>query len=543
MDAERIAHEPWLAVYDEQPSEAQRSRQADLRARPGYRLHERCFVAEDAHVVADRFGLGDGSFVAAGCLIRGDVTVGEHCSLNSGATTIGKVTIGDFVRIASYAVLVGENHVFTDPEVPIAWQGLTTEGVVIEDDVWIGAHATVVDGVTVGAHSVVAAGAVVTRDVEPWSVVAGVPARKLRDRRQPEATGRGAQPLTRFDATVAEQWPDVLARCRARHEGVDTYVDTVDAEWGPRALNDAIEIAGAFGEVPPVADRAELVARIQALQDRETGLFIDPRLGPPDDPLTPSHREWDMYGIISCGYALEVLGAGPAHPIHAVEACDATRLEGLLDGLDWEWLAWGSGSWIDAFGTAIHLNRRHHGSTRTHPVLWGWLATHVRRTSGMWGDHLDPAGEWDLRWLMAVNGYYRMTRGTYAQFGVPLPHPERALDTVLAHGGDWGWFEDRERNACNVLDVIHPLWLLSHQTDHRRGEVRDVAARILLSALDDWVDGEGVAWDVHQDRPGLQGTEMWLSITHLACAVLDEADGLSWTPRGVHRLPPAGDLA
>src|SRR5690606_27361698 len=152
--------------------------------------------------------------------------------------------------------------------------------------------------------------------------------------------------------------------------------------------------------------------------------------------------------------------------------------EGLLDGLDWQWLAWGSGSWIDAFGTAVHLNRRHHGSTRTHPVLWGWLATHVRRASGLWGDHLDPAGEWDLRWLMAVNGYYRMTRGTYAQFGVPLPHPERALDTVLAHGDDWEWFEERERNACNVLDVIHPLWLLSGQTDHRRGEVRDAAARI-----------------------------------------------------------------
>ena len=53
-------------------------------------------------------------------------------------------------------------------------------------------------------------------------------------------------------------------------------------------------------------------------------------------------------------------------------------------------------------------------------------------------------------------GYYRMTRGTYAQLGVPLPHPEAAVDTVLAHARRWDWFRDEERNA-GVRTIAAPV--------------------------------------------------------------------------------------
>ena len=538
-----MGYEPWLVIFDEASPE-RLARLAEHGERDGYELHPRSFVAADAHVVAERLSIGEGSFIAAGCLVRGIVTIGSHCSLNAGAVTVGRVTIGDLVRIASYAVLVGENHVFEDPASPIAAQGLTSKGVVIEDDVWIGANVTIVDGVTVGAHSVVAAGAVVTRDVAAWSVMAGVPARLIKRRRRdggPAGPVRG-EALSAFDRMVADQWPAVLERCQVRHEGQDSYVDEPGGEWGPRPLNDAVELAGSFGELPPVSTREELICRIQAAQDPVTGLFIDPQVGPPADPLRFTDHEWDMYGLLSCGYALEVLGAGPLHPVHAIEACTSPQLEGLLDSLDWEYMAWGSGAWVDGYGTGAYLNRRHHGSTNTHPMLWGWLSTHIHRPSGLWGTYLEPVGEWDPRWLMAVNGYYRLTRGTYAQFGVAVPHPEAAVDTLLAHCRDYGWFTREERNACNVLDVIHPLWMLSRQTDYRRDDIRDGAASILGAATRDWVDGQGVPWHVGHDQPGLQGTEMWLSIVYLAADLLDESAGLSWSPRGVHRLEPATTL-
>ncbi len=93
-----------------------------------------------------------------------------------------------------------------------------------------------------------------------------------------------------------------------------------------------------------------------------------------------------------------------------------------------------------------------------------------------------------------------------------------------------------DRTRCRML------WLLDRQCGHRRSEVRDVSARILVASLDGWVDGAGVPWEVGRDQPGLQGTEMWLSITYLAADLLGESDGLSWRPQGVHRLDPANHL-
>lgn len=575
-DRRRRDVEPWLVAYTplEERQPVERDRVTELAARPGYELDPTCVIATDALVVASTLRVGAHSTIASGCVIRGDVRIGAHSSLNAGATTIGRVTIGDWVRIAGTAVLVGENHVFDDPDTPIFVQGLRSEGIVVGDDTWIGAHVTILDGVHIGPHSVVAAGAVVTRDVPAWSVVAGVPARVVRDRRHGAGRPRvGRDELARFAERVADQWPDVLERCRTVEPGgADGYVDAPGRPSSPRALNDAVEIAAAFGAVPPGAGRDELVARIQDHQDPVTGMFVDPRhppawwetvrRGEPVDPamvLAPSDHEWDHYGILSCGYALEALGAAPRHPVRVLEQIEPGALEGLLDRLDWGWLAWPSGAWVDAVGTALMLNRRHHRSTATLPVLWGWLATHVDPRSGMWGAWLAPTGDLEVGWLMAVNGYYRLVRGTYAQFGLEVPRAERAIDTVLAHSRQHDWFSlagpaGRHRGdgaagsllgrtACNVLDVVHPLWLLSRQCPgYRRDEIRDATARVLTEAIADWVDGEGFPWHVGRDHPGLQGTEMWLAVVYLAADVLGASDGLPWRPRGVHRLEPADHL-
>ncbi len=548
----RLEHEPWWARYIDDPSEARAALHAELDGRPGYNVDASSFIAHGAHVVASTFTIGARSTIASGCSIRGEIVIGDDSALNPGVVTIGRVTIGDAARIASYAVLVGENHEFGDLDARIMDQRLTSLGIVIDDDVWIGANVTVVDGVHIGAHSVIAAGAVVTHDVAPYSVMGGVPARLIRDRRIPRPrpnpkprSGPGSTGgLARFDAIVSATWSDVLERCRVTRDTEQGYVDTPGGDpESPRPLNDAIEIAAMFGAVPPIAPREQLIARIRATQDPTTGAFVDRRVGPVSDPLTPSPREWDMYGYLSSGYALEVLGSGPEHLIRIVEDCTTEQLTGLLDGLDQDYLAWPSGSWVDGFGTALYLNRVHHGSRNTAPALWDWLSERQHRTSGMWGRHLEPVGQHDLRWLMAVNGFYRLARGTYAQFGVDVPNPEASIDTVLAHGRQWDWFATNERNACNLLDVVHPLWLLGRQTEYRRDDIRDVIAALLNAILMDWVAGQGFAWQIGRDSPGLQGTEMFLSVVFIAADILGESEGLSFVPRGVHRLAPATDLA
>jgi acetyltransferase-like isoleucine patch superfamily enzyme len=110
------------------------------------------------------------------------IVIGRH-SLIGEYTVIrgqGGVTIGDRVYTSPFCQIIAVNHVFTDPARPFVQQGITAEGIIIEDDVWIGSGAIITDGVRVGRGAVVAAGAVVTADVPPHTVVGGVPARLIK---------------------------------------------------------------------------------------------------------------------------------------------------------------------------------------------------------------------------------------------------------------------------------------------------------------------------------------------------------------------------
>ena len=126
-----------------------------------------------------KFKLGDYSVIESFACINnavGDVIIGDHTRVGLHNTIIGPVTIGCHVNLAQGITVSALNHNFADSEKRIDEQGVSTSPVVVEDDVWIGANAVVLPGVRVGTHSVVAAGAIVTKDVPPHSIVAGVPA-------------------------------------------------------------------------------------------------------------------------------------------------------------------------------------------------------------------------------------------------------------------------------------------------------------------------------------------------------------------------------
>ena len=90
----------------------------------------------------------------------------------------GSVTIGSYVMMGPECVLLSHNHRFDRLDIPMCQQGFSEEQPIhIGNDVWIGTRAIILPGVTVGDHSVVGAGAVVTKDVPPYAIVAGVPAR------------------------------------------------------------------------------------------------------------------------------------------------------------------------------------------------------------------------------------------------------------------------------------------------------------------------------------------------------------------------------
>lgn len=129
------------------------------------------------------FSLGDYSVIESFACINnavGDVIIGDHTRIGLHNTIIGPVEIGSHVNLAQGITVTALNHNFSDTNKRIDEQGVSTNPVTIEDDVWVGANAVILPGVTIGEHCVVAAGAIVTKDVPPHSLVAGVPAKVIK---------------------------------------------------------------------------------------------------------------------------------------------------------------------------------------------------------------------------------------------------------------------------------------------------------------------------------------------------------------------------
>ena len=112
----------------------------------------------------------------AGIKMGKDCLIGEYSVIRGQ----GGVHLGDRVYTSPFTQILAVNHIFHDPNRPFIEQGITAQGIVIEDDVWLGAGAIITDGVKIGKGAVVAAGAVVTEDVPDNTVVAGVPAKQIK---------------------------------------------------------------------------------------------------------------------------------------------------------------------------------------------------------------------------------------------------------------------------------------------------------------------------------------------------------------------------
>jgi acetyltransferase-like isoleucine patch superfamily enzyme len=137
-----------------------------------------------AIVIGDDFGCGRFCVLTAGG--GGAITVGHRVNLNSNvslnAAVRGRIELSDDIIIGPNTVLRASDHVTTDRERPIRTQGHTGGVITVGRDVWLGANVTVAGGVRVGQGAVVAAGAVVVADVEPYTIVGGVPARFIKKR-------------------------------------------------------------------------------------------------------------------------------------------------------------------------------------------------------------------------------------------------------------------------------------------------------------------------------------------------------------------------
>jgi acetyltransferase-like isoleucine patch superfamily enzyme len=135
-----------------------------------------------------RLEIGPNSLLEPGVWLTapGDarIRIGEGTFLNLGVMVAAteRVEIGSHTMLANGCFVTDGNHRFDDPDKPVTWQGFTTKGPTrIGDNVWLGANVVVTSGVTIGDRAVVGANSVVTRDVPPYTIAAGVPAKIVRE--------------------------------------------------------------------------------------------------------------------------------------------------------------------------------------------------------------------------------------------------------------------------------------------------------------------------------------------------------------------------
>lgn len=134
-------------------------------------------------IPSKRLTLGRRAIIEDYALINngmGDIVIGDYSMILSRAKVVGPVVIGQRVIVSSGSHITGLTHNYEDITQPIQTQGVTTNLTTIEDDVWIGGNSAINQGVTIGRHSVIGTGSVVTRDIPPYSVAVGNPARVIK---------------------------------------------------------------------------------------------------------------------------------------------------------------------------------------------------------------------------------------------------------------------------------------------------------------------------------------------------------------------------
>jgi acetyltransferase-like isoleucine patch superfamily enzyme len=146
-------------------------------------------LSQKGLVFGDKVTVGSYAIIRPSNLYGGEAGVGLKVGNNSNIGPYsyigcsGYIEIGDNVMMSPRVSIYSENHNFSDPEIPMNEQGVTRSFVKIEDDCWIAANSVILAGVTIGKGSVVAAGSIVTKDVPPYSIVAGNPAKVIKNRK------------------------------------------------------------------------------------------------------------------------------------------------------------------------------------------------------------------------------------------------------------------------------------------------------------------------------------------------------------------------
>lgn len=154
-------------------------------------INDNCYInalVSKKIIIGDNFSFGRNSTIDGYGILSNlgeGLIIGNNVGISPNAfiSVRGEVVIGDNTIIGPFFSVHPENHIFDDINIEIRKQGITRKGIKIGSDCWIGAKVTILDNVTIGDHCVIAAGSIVTKSFPEYSVIAGVPAKIIKNRK------------------------------------------------------------------------------------------------------------------------------------------------------------------------------------------------------------------------------------------------------------------------------------------------------------------------------------------------------------------------
>ncbi|NOZ61617.1 MAG: flippase-like domain-containing protein [Calditrichaeota bacterium] len=168
----------------------------NIAIRHPHKIHIGDNVVIDDHCVLDAKGdgnkgikIGNGVFVGRNTILTchdGDIILEDNVNIgfNCVISSLGSIVIKENHLMAAFCYLVGGDHVADRTDVPVLYQGRTATGIVLEENIWLGAGVAILDGSHVGRDSIIGAHAVVNGNIDPYSIAVGIPAKTIRDRRK-----------------------------------------------------------------------------------------------------------------------------------------------------------------------------------------------------------------------------------------------------------------------------------------------------------------------------------------------------------------------
>ena len=149
-----------------------------------------CKISPRAEVeLSKNLKIGTGTEIGSFTKIKatsGELVIGKNVSVGTGcfiAAEAGGVKIGDYCMIGPNVCIIGNDYRYDRLDVPVAKQDKISKGIVIGNDVWIGAGCSIIDGVTIGDHCIIAPNSVVTKSIQPGYIAQGFPAEVIFERR------------------------------------------------------------------------------------------------------------------------------------------------------------------------------------------------------------------------------------------------------------------------------------------------------------------------------------------------------------------------